>query len=439
MMRKSLKRGRGSPVAGRTRGAKRRSANKHVTIDAAALVTRSKIRHIDRHVKAVGGPRSRKYFQLNKNRGCGGLDLKDCMDKTIGIYGDPVVIGAGSFGVLLRVDSNIGPLAIKFMFKMSQTESGEDFAEMERELAFSYYMGHKEIGPKVLDSFYYNFEYGDLPQYPMLQAVVELIIKHYAKKGEEYKRFFPLHNLWNSNMNADFIPVEIQCIVMKAYDSDCAWPLASEDLHTDIKCDIIRQMNRKIKKQIKLGLYCCDVKPGNFVVNIGPPVEVKMIDFGADFCKETQIYHGFDNDEVNPIVNLTYKDILYLSNVLQCYTMASRYMYNGADEEECKEITEAFFDHDIFRTFFASHWRYFIEWYIQNARDNYQRGDEDASNNFVWYNCQVATRNSSYSSMSRKNSEIYTMSSVAKTRDYVIKKLEQALDYMSYDMDTDSS
>jgi len=297
------------------------------------------------------------------------------MSSEIEIVGDFSIIGAGSFGILLRANTEAGyPVAIKLIMKFDTEDSGKEFTEMERELAFSYFMGDAGIGPKVLDSFYYNFDIEDIKNYPVLNKVVKFIkdnIKHNRLKG----------------IDSTDSPTEIQLIVMKSYEYDCRQIFDREDL--DLSSQVILQMIELMKKQINLGIYCYDVKPSNFVGNIlyydgVGEVDVKMIDFGADFCTEKRIFTGHNNDDICEELGMPYTDVLLISNIIQIYIMYSVF----ADYKIDKVIVKSFFSDTIFRKFFESDWRLFITNYINDAKRKEMIGKKDPSNQLVHY-CNI--------------------------------------------------
>jgi hypothetical protein len=375
------------------------------------------------HIKTVDSARSKKFFQLNKNRNCFENDFNQCIDNNIGVYGTPVVIGNGTFGILLRAKtySPYGDVAIKFIFNISNESSADKFIDMEKELSFSYYMGEKDIGPKVLDSFYYNFDYGELPNFPILHQIVKLVIQHFQKKGTKYPQFLPIDKAIALGKDPANLPVEIQCIVMKAYDSDCDGVLENPSLSIETKAEIIRQMCYLMEIQIKDGLYCYDVKPGNFVVNInGKQVDVKMIDFGADFCTEKKIYKGFDNTDQVPILGINFIQLLYISNVIQIFSLVVKSrLLDNVSPSSAQKLLEAFFNHPLFSIFFSKDWQVFIDWYINYARDNIVSGrGTDPSNILVWYSKTISS--GSYSILYSKNN-------IENTKKFLIFNLKKLL------------
>jgi hypothetical protein len=239
---------------------------------------------------------------------------------------------------------------------------------MERELAFSYYIGDAGIGPEVLDSFYYNFDSTDLKKYPDLDKIIKYVRDRTAHQSI-------------TNPRVGSYPIEIQFIVMKSYQYDCT--RIFEMANYALSDSVVKQMIELIKKQIKLGMYCYDVKPGNFVANIlnNNKADVKMIDFGADFCTEKQIYARHKNTEINPDLGVSYIDVLYISNIIQLYityAIITRYVTH-------REVVRTFFSDPIFKKFFASDWKTFLINYISDSNMNDINGIRDPSTQFVYY------------------------------------------------------
>jgi hypothetical protein len=350
----------------------RRRSNKKVVFETSPTSKKSnKLRASPNPTKVrseVKG-RSKIFNKLNKNRNCLDKDIYECMSSGIEVIGDLSIIGAGSFGILLRANTKLGdPIAIKMIIKFTITDSGNEFNEMERELAFSYYMGDVGIGPEVLDSFYYNFDLVDITRYPELYKILK-----YVKNNINHKRLDVA-----TDVN---YPTEIQFIVMKSYEYDCKQLFLMKD--ADLNSQIITQMIELMKKQVKLGIYCNDVKPGNFVGNISKieDVTVKMIDFGADFCTEKQIYTRYKNNEINADLGVSYVDVLLISNIIQIYAMFNFIMNYDVEKENIK----TFFNYPIFNIFFSSDWKAFLRNYLRHARMNDLDKVRDPSNQLVHY------------------------------------------------------
>lgn len=392
-----------------------------------------------------------KIKRMNKNRNCAYSDFTECLDKRI-ILNDNfrfTIIGRGSFGVLIRTKSNLGDLAVKFIFTIPDPDKKESveevdsefFLNMERELAYSYYMSEVNIGPHVYDSFYYNFSYGDLEKYPNLKEVFSKVYSYYENRGKPFKIFKPIKKridkirmmekedskyyseiIKKNKKDLANIDIDLQCIVMKAYDFDGEEALASSKYSISDKVDIIYQMIELVRKQIyDVGLYCFDIKPGNFVVS---DKEVKMVDFGTDFCHEKQIYNNYDNSAIIPYSKiLTFKDLLYISNIIQVFMIAvedSEIFINAKTQKNLnrkdkKKILDAFFNRRVFNIFFREDWKHIIKWYIEHARKNSTKDlENDPSNIMVHY----------IKSIYSPKDEKYTYNGLANK---LIKVLDEAL------------
>ena len=58
--------------------------------------------------------------------------------------------------------------------------------------------------------------------------------------------------------------------------------------NTKNRAIVIHKMMELAKKMVSKGLYCWDIKPGNYVANVNgntmSKIKVRMIDFGGQFC-----------------------------------------------------------------------------------------------------------------------------------------------------------
>ncbi len=146
------------------------------------------------------------------------------------------VIGEGGYGIVyLGTTKDSKQVAIKFIKKELENE---DYEIIDKEIAFSYYMGTTNLAPKLYDAFY--------------------VIN---KKTGEFK----------------------QCLIMEyfKYNGIDALKRASDSQ----KRHIINEMIRIIKEMIiTYKMYCIDIKPANFVISENLET-VKIIDFGADWCR----------------------------------------------------------------------------------------------------------------------------------------------------------
>ncbi len=154
------------------------------------------------------------------------------------------ILGEGSFGIVYLGEATynespknkqLSPLkkkqvAVKFI------KSGENFEDLNLEIAYSYNMGILGLGPKIYDAFYT------------------------VDKDENYKQVIIMDYYKYSGKNALKIANKKQAI------------------------DIITQMIKLINYMIFSNkMYCVDIKPENFIVNENLD-DVKLIDFGSDWC-----------------------------------------------------------------------------------------------------------------------------------------------------------
>lgn len=191
-------------------------------------------------------------------------------------------LGSGTYGYIYKAEEGNKEYAIKkIITKLYPSEEEYQFQEIEAEVEYGTYMSDLGIGPKVYRSFYITYE----------------------KEGENYI---------------------ITYIKMGKYDYSLISFLNSS-FRKRIKENAVKKCIDLIRRQVyRSNLYCIDIKPGNFVVNISKKtLDVKMIDFGSDYCKK-------EIDDLRSItcILLNYeqyiydkKDILYLYNLLQFYTL----------------------------------------------------------------------------------------------------------------------
>src|SRR5574343_356442 len=367
-----------------------------------------------------GSPHIKSFLKTlshikTKNRECTD-DIQKCLG-SIKILGNPVILGAGTFGVLVNVPSNFGSLAVKFIIGTSKKSSSKKFIDTEKELIYSYHMGLLGIGPEILDSFYYNMTWSELEKYPLLDSIMASIIQYYTDKNIESKQFKDLFKA----KNTDNVPLEIQCIIMKAYQNDCKKELESKH-SIEIKATIIKEMVSLVHMQIGEGIYCYDVKPSNFVVNVvGNYIDVRMIDFGVDYCHETQIYHDYKNTDYVPYSGkkLNMVQMLFISNVLQLYMLQqhSKFIRNPL-------VLHSYFGHKnkVFKTFFSVDWKSIIKWYISHAIKNESLEKQDPANILVWYSSGNVVSNS-------KN--IYKKQEIESIMKFIIDCLENAIQILA--------
>ncbi len=168
-------------------------------------------------------------------RKCSGLD----------IYSVGKELGRGSFGVVYSVLIGKPPNQNTVVMKKIETAISKYTSEnsiienMYYEIEYSYKMGNSGVGPRVYDSFYY------------------------------------IHN-----------KIVTQFILMEKFDSSVSrWMMSHSSVKSRENCTkVVTSMLDLVYRQVfELNIYCLDIKVENFVINTNP-IDVKMIDFGIDWC-----------------------------------------------------------------------------------------------------------------------------------------------------------
>lgn len=84
--------------------------------------------------------------------------------------------------------------------------------------------------------------------------------------------------------------VRLKAIAMEPFDTSLDKVLGNKDIIDEIG----RQVDDLLLRMAVHGWACLDLKPGNFVVNVAPPLVVRMIDFDGYYCVPHQNY-ALDN------------------------------------------------------------------------------------------------------------------------------------------------
>jgi len=174
-----------------------------------------------------------------------------------------------------------------------------------------------------------------------------------------------LHNIGPEILAAKYnIDENIYLIYMDKYDGDVGKYITNNiDNTKNIKIAIREQFNivdRMIllSKEGKVPM-CTDVKPGNFVYRIRDgKLEIKMIDFGSDFC--------FDDIDLSFLEEIDLEDLVYitlLSNIIKFYLKTG-----GFNDETITDILLNSINVDYFRIFCSNKREI-----IQNIADYYDK------------------------------------------------------------------
>ncbi len=204
-------------------------------------------------------------------------------------------IGAGTFGYIysaLYTDNITGfkkEVAVKKMVgKVTSNNakfhnSSSVLEDFEYEVKYSIDMANKRIGPIIYKAFYITDDnvIEEEPNYFIKYLVLYIIMEKF-----EYSLDSFLHSGSSTLQKETAVKMSMDLLKDQIYNS---------------------------------GLYCIDIKPGNYVVNQGndgdDPV-VKMIDFGADYCK-----NNVKELRSNNCILDYKKDTLYVYCLLQMYEM----------------------------------------------------------------------------------------------------------------------
>lgn len=132
----------------------------------------------------------------------------------------------------------------------------------------------------------YNDEY-DLEYYKKLlrEEAENCIYMSDTKIGPKVYEVFYTNDPKNSRHTKGIVK---QYIIMDSMTSNASAAMKNKNISMNDKLIVVEKMFKLLKKQIDLGLYCYDIKPKNYTVNIehNKVTDVKMIDFGR-FCKDS--------------------------------------------------------------------------------------------------------------------------------------------------------
>lgn len=202
-------------------------------------------------------------------------------------------LGSGTYGYVYSAKYRDKNVAVKKIITeiVEPYEESYYINEIFNEVKYSKYMENSKIGPDIYRYFY--------------------II--YTKNNKKYI---------------------ITYIIMDKYDYSLHSFLISRSSE-ELKIKTIRKCMYLIYKQVyETSLFCIDIKPGNFVVRISSGnLDVKMIDFGGEFCKQSI------SEQRNKGCKLsTKKSVFYVYNLLQFYMILLQFGFSYIILEDKKFI-----------------------------------------------------------------------------------------------------
>lgn len=249
-----------------------------------------------KHHTKINHSAYRKTTKLNKN--CGTMDIDHCCTENLD-FDKREFIGSGSAGSVYSIPTHDrSRVAMKLIIKFEEKiyKVGNALRGFEMEVAYSRLMADLGIGPKVINTFYYSLVPEELEEMTILNSMI---------KESYYYR--------NDVRVRDEISIEIQYIVMERFENSSN-NIFREPKTSDIqKQEIMKQINELLKITNENGINCLDIKPLNFVINLEPKVDVKMIDFDSSFYTDTL------TDELIPVINMKHRDVVYVLNLIQLY------------------------------------------------------------------------------------------------------------------------
>lgn len=303
-------------------------------------------------------------------------DIPKCSGYNFKIVKPIRIIGAGTYGLVIRGIENTksrkkAKLIVKVILDTSKRSASKEYA-MKKELEYSAYMSEMKLGPTLYNSFHY--EYSSIRD--MLSQGNEILNDIFTEiyRNRDKLRRNPSIESFVKHIEDKSInpPIHVQFIAMEGFDMDCADALYSDKISLEFKEEIASQMSNIIQSKISAGMFCNDLKPGNFVVNIRkdayPYVTVRMIDFGEDFCASTlRESERARRPRIMMIVDDSYIDKIGFNLQQRYFLFASILIFISFPTELIRNssIMNALFNNDIFETFFNYHdWKYYIYYFI---------------------------------------------------------------------------
>lgn len=201
------------------------------------------------------------YYKCYKMSGTDEEMVNHCFKKITNItLGE--VLGEGTFGVVYKAYGMYRKRSVTFALKKMKEGTNVSFDEYAKEIEYHYLMDKTNIGPKIYDAFF-------------------------AGKHDK----------------------EVHYVALEYFDMDVNI-LLSSNAHVSEKINAVKQMIILLKRQVKAGLDCSDIKPSNFLYDKNKRI-VKITDFGGDFCRTIPI----------PVSNINDEYILF-RNIFILYTVA---------------------------------------------------------------------------------------------------------------------
>jgi len=339
---------------------------------------------VPRYLTKIIGPYQKKY-SLNKNRYCNSSkNINECL-KNLRIRTETIkYLTSGSYGVVFRAKATDGTdIAIKMIIyidtlknKNNQMKLVED---LETEINYAAMMSDKDLGPKIYDTFYIIDHKEELDvNHPWAKKLVNSVAKIDPNIGfvKEMKKRNCIFN--------------IQFLIMKAYEMDGNNALYDDNIDPVVKQQIVHQMVTLINKQVfELEIYCYDIKPSNFLVNINKSLDVKMIDFGTIYCRQDTIFYKPEKKYsiFSKFSKQELQGTVVMNNILQLYLLIYNLLYDIENQIDFAIITRFIFENQFgLHLFNGDYWRNFVNLYVDHCYEYIKKsGYYDAPMMLVGY------------------------------------------------------
>lgn len=280
---------------------------------------------------------SDEKLKMKTSKNCTISDIDKCLDANIFINFDTLkLINCGTYACVFGADEsekaeNKHFTQKKYAIKCQLTIIPNDAKKLYQEIEYTYLCGKLNIGPRVYDHLYKEERFHNFP--PIMKGMVTKTLENMSKKikdGSILKKIKDGNNEIHKNLY-----IHTRFIIMKKYDMDCSKFLFVGKHPPNTNTKVVHKMCKLVERMVNCGIYCCDVKPDNFVVSDKPdnddnddndldgPV-VRMIDFGQEFCTDylTNKYKKSINGSMyNNTPNFTCIDMFCVSLLVLLFLM----------------------------------------------------------------------------------------------------------------------
>lgn len=214
------------------------------------------------------------------------------------------VLGVGTYGTVYLAEAMVPDIRGRFypidvaVKRIEVDTKHENVDELFYEVEYTHFMAESGLGPKVYDAFY---------------------VKLSSRKIVQY-------------------------IFMEPGDGSISDLLESDDSVETLTKSVEEMINLLHDQIFVYHMYCLDQKPGNFIYTKRKrSIDVKMIDFGKDFCNLRKIPPIYEFLFPDP---KTQMNMLFIVLLIQLYVVIYNYM-DRSMKETC-DILSPFYEEPVF-------------------------------------------------------------------------------------------